>query len=90
MFQEWRDFLFLHGEVEVETIQRTLPSGLQGNTFEGKAYLGLSAFSCAMSIFAFCRVCQASRIFRSYTFGPASMIASNVPGIWFYGLDANQ
>lgn len=57
MFQKWRDFLFLHGVVEVETIQRTLPSGLQVDTFEGKAYLGLSAFSCAMSILAFCRVC---------------------------------
>lgn len=56
MFQKWRHLLFLHGEVEVGTIQRTLPPGLQVDTFEGKDYLGLILFHgrCPSSLFAEC------------------------------------
>jgi uncharacterized protein YqjF (DUF2071 family) len=44
MFQKRRELLFLHREVEVEAIPRTLPPGLQGNTFAGNAYLALTPF----------------------------------------------
>ena len=44
MRQRWDNLLFIHWEVDVQDLQKTLPSGLYVDTFEGKGYLGLVPF----------------------------------------------
>lgn len=56
MFQKWRDLLFLHGEVEVETIQRTLPPDFRWIPLKEKLIWAYPLFHgrCPSSLFAEC------------------------------------
>ena len=42
--QEWRDLTFMHWEVEVDKLTPHLPEGLDVDTFEGKAFIGVVPF----------------------------------------------
>lgn len=44
LYQTWRDVLFLHWDYPAERIQRSLPSGLSVDTFEGRAYMAVVPF----------------------------------------------
>lgn len=89
MRQRWEELLFLHWEVNQDLIQATLPEGLQVDTFEGNAYLGVVPFFMrgvrpsflpavpGISDFMECNL-------RTYVTGPEG------PGVWFYSLDCNQ
>ncbi len=45
MTQQWQELLFAHWAYEPEVVQRLLPSGVELDTFEGKAYIGLVPFN---------------------------------------------
>ncbi len=45
MRQEWRHLLFLHWRVEPRELARLLPEGLEVDTFEGAAWIGLVPFT---------------------------------------------
>ncbi len=45
MWQVWRSLLFLHWAVPASMIARLLPKGLEVDTFEGEAYVGLIPFT---------------------------------------------
>ena len=45
LYQRWQDLLFLHWEIDVAQAARRLPPGLTVDTFAGKTYAGLIAFS---------------------------------------------
>ena len=45
MTQQWQDLLFAHWAYEPDVVQRLLPSGVELDTFEGKAYVGLVPFT---------------------------------------------
>ncbi|MDP0501996.1 MAG: DUF2071 domain-containing protein [Verrucomicrobiota bacterium JB022] len=90
MYQRWVSILFAHWAIEPEEIQRTLPSGLQVDTYDSKAWLALVPF--------FMRDVQP-------TWAPAVPVISNFlelnvrtyvidaegkPAVWFYSLDCNQ
>ena len=45
MTQQWQDLLFAHWAYEPDVVQRLLPSGVELDTFEGKAYVGLVPFN---------------------------------------------
>lgn len=88
MRQSWRELLFLHWEVPAGTVQRSLPSGLSVDTFEGRAFVGLVPFAMrdvrpvwspsvpGLSHFLECNV-------RTYVHA-----GGENPGVWFYSLDA--
>jgi len=88
MAQSWRDLTFLHYSVEPEIIQRTLPPGLEVETFDGRAWVGLVPFWMTgirpppfpalpwLSNFPETNV-------RTYVHR-----AGKRPGVWFYSLDA--
>ncbi|MBA2368422.1 MAG: DUF2071 domain-containing protein [Candidatus Protochlamydia sp.] len=90
MDQKWRNLLFQHWEYDVAAIQSTLPPGLFVDTFEGKAYIGITPFSMegvkpkffpsipGLSNFLELNV-------RTYVYNE-----QGIPGVWFYSLDANQ
>lgn len=42
--QRWRDLLFLHWPISVEALRPLIPSGLEIDTFDGVAYIGLVPF----------------------------------------------
>lgn len=90
MRQQWRDLLFLHWDFSPEHVQRSLPAGLEVDTFDGRAWIGLVPFF-------MCRVRP-----RGLPAVPilSDFLELNVrtyvrdhhgrPGVWFYSLDCNQ
>ncbi|MFW6336254.1 MAG: YqjF family protein, partial [Phycisphaeraceae bacterium] len=90
MHQRWRDLLFLHWDVPAEIVAHTLPTGLEVDAFEAKAWLGIVPFRmegvrprglpAVPGISAFGEL-----NLRTYVVGP-----DGTPGVWFYSLDAHQ
>lgn len=88
MFQNWSELSFLHWTFPPEAIRPLLPPGLELDTFEGEAYVGLVPFTM-------------SRVRPTWSppFAPLSNFhETNVrtyvhyqgrdPGVWFFSLDA--
>ncbi|MCB0194346.1 MAG: DUF2071 domain-containing protein [Anaerolineae bacterium] len=90
MYQSWRDLLFLHWEYDAEAIQRTLPSGLTVDTFDGKAYLGIVPFFMRNVRPRFCPSVPGISNFMETNLRTYVFDARGVAGVWFYSLDANQ
>ncbi len=44
-YQEWNNALFMHWEVPIEILAECVPEDMQIDTFEGKAYISLVAFT---------------------------------------------
>ena len=90
LHQNWHHLLFLHWEVPPSELQALLPPGLDLDTFEGKAYVGLIPFTITGV--------------RAVLTPPLPWISSfhevNVrtyvhrkgadPGVWFFSLDASS
>jgi uncharacterized protein len=88
MFQRWLHLLFLHWVVDPEMVQRTLPPGLLVDTYEGKAWVGIVPFF-------MCHVRPVMLPFLSSNFLELNLRTyvkdqHEVPGVWFYSLDANH
>lgn len=90
MYQTWNDLLFIHWEIEQGELQLKLPDGLYVDTFNGKAYAGVTPFFLTdlrlpglpaipgISDFLELNV-------RTYVYNE-----DGLPGIWFFSLYANQ
>lgn len=88
MYQEWRHLLFVHWEVPAEPLRALLPPGLDLDTYEGRAYIGLVPFTMRgvrprglpsvpwLSNFHETNV-------RTYVHR-----GGRDPGVWFFSLDA--
>lgn len=90
MSQRWRDLLFLHWEYPVEQIQQTLPPGLQADTYNGKAYLGVVPFFMCDVRPRLLPAIPGISHFMELNLRTYVHDESGVPGVWFYSLDANQ
>lgn len=44
MVQHWTDLVFLHWPMDAAAVQRRLPTGVEVDTFDGKAWVGLIPF----------------------------------------------
>jgi len=87
MAQNWHDLLFAHWEVSVEKMHELLPRGLEIDTFESRAWIGVVPFRMSgvrlrgtpampgLSSFPELNV-------RTY------VTAGGKPGVWFFSLDA--
>ena len=90
MRQRWLHLLFIHWPFPPETVQKTLPDGLQVDTFNGNAWIGIVPF--------FMRGVRPVGL--PSVPGISNFLGLNLrtyvrdvrgrPGIWFYSLDANQ
>lgn len=85
MHQRWRDLLFLHFSCDPASIQALLPPGIEVDTFEGRAWVGLVPFR------------MEGVRFRGMPIGlafPETNVPTYVhregrePGVWFFSLDA--
>ena len=90
LFQSWRHLLFLHWRFDPAVIERTLPPGLEVQTFDGAAWIGIVPFFMhgvrPRRLPALPHVSRFLELnVRTYVTGPG-----RVPGIWFYSLDANR
>jgi uncharacterized protein len=89
LHQNWHHLLFLHWEVPPAELQALLPAGLDLDTFEGKAYVGLVPFTvtgvrAVMTpplpwISSFHEVNVRTYVHRN----------GSDPGVWFFSLDAS-
>jgi uncharacterized protein YqjF (DUF2071 family) len=83
--QTWRDLLFVHWAVPVETLRRLVPAPLSIDTFEGRAYVGLVPFTMHDVRLGPIRVADFLETnLRTYVH------AEGVPGVWFFSLDAQS
>ena len=90
MHQRWRDLLFMHWDLAPEVVQPTLPGGLEVDTFDGSAWLGIVPFRMEgvrpRGLPAVPGVSAFGELnLRTYVIGP-----DGTPGVWFYSLDAHQ
>ena len=88
-YQRWSDLTFLHWRVDREKLQALLPPPLEVDCYEGDAWLGLVPF-------------QMSRVrFRNIPALPwvskfpetnlrTYVLFGNVPGVWFFSLEASR
>src|SRR5688572_757702 len=89
MYQSWGKLLFMHWQTPPEALRRLIPGRLSIDTFDGKAWVGLTPFT----------IWDARPIFmlplpwlsdfhelnvRTYVH------LDGVPGVWFFSLDANS
>lgn len=90
MHQRWSDLLFIHWPVDCSALQKLLPEGLEVDTYNGQAYVGLVPF--AMHDIHPTGLMPLPRV--------SSLLECNVrtyvthggeePGVWFFSLDASS
>lgn len=93
MTMSWLDLLFAHWEVAAETLARRLPAGLELDTFDGRAFLGVVPFRME-------HVGPRGLAWLPGRLpGPRSFPELNIrtyvrreakPGVWFLSLDADD
>jgi uncharacterized protein len=90
MYQRWLHLLFLHWPISPEIIQATLPKGLQADTLDGNAWIGIvPLFMRGVRPARFPSVPGISN-FLELNFRTYVRDVTGRPGVWFYSLDANQ
>lgn len=90
LFQDWRRLLFLNWEYDPAEIQRTLPKGLEVDTFGGSAYLGIVPFElCRLRLNAGFRL-PLVRNFGEINVRTYVRDEGGNQGVWFYSLDAEN
>lgn len=79
--QTWRDLLFLHWEVPVADLRERVPSDLEIDTFEGRAFVGVVPFTMHRVRLgpAYLGTFLETNV-RTYVSG------GGVPGVWFLSL----
>jgi len=89
MRQQWLNLLFLHWGYPPETVQKTLPPGLEPDCFDGQAWVAVVPFfMCRVRPVGLPAVPMLSWFLelnvRTY------VRAGDQTGVWFYSLDCNQ
>ncbi|MEO0796867.1 MAG: DUF2071 domain-containing protein [Verrucomicrobiota bacterium] len=90
MYQRWESLLFLHWEIAAHRIQETLPTGLEVDTYDGKAFLGIVPFKMRQVRPRFLCSMPLMSNFLELNLRTYVRDRSGRPGVWFYSLDANQ
>jgi len=88
MVQNWRTVAFLHWKYDASALQRRLPRGLEVDTFDGSAWIGLVPFVInGLRIRSTPAIPWTSEFpetnVRTYVRGPGGE-----PGVWFFTLEA--
>ena len=89
MKQHWRDLAYIHFDYDPGVVQALLPPGLEVDTWNGRAWVGLIPFSMRRISFPLTPAVPYLGSFpevnvRTY------VIRDGVPGVWFFSLDINR
>lgn len=89
MRMNWEQLAFLHWRVAPELVERLLPSGLELDTFDGAAWIGVVPFLMtdvgARGLPGFPTTARFLELnVRTY------VIRNGKPGVWFFSLDAES
>lgn len=90
MHQRWAKLIFLHWRWDAAEIQRTLPSGLFVDTFQGDAWLAIVPFYMRGIRPRFCPPVPGISDFLELNVRTYVHDEQGRPGVWFYSLDCNQ
>jgi uncharacterized protein YqjF (DUF2071 family) len=89
MKQQWRDLAYIHWEYEPEVVQALLPAGIEVDTFDGKAWVGLIPFS--MRNISFPLIPPVPYLGSFPEVNVRTYVKRNgIPGVWFFSLDVNR
>ena len=89
MVQQWRDLAYVHWRYDSQVVAELLPEGLEVDTFDGSAWVGLIPFS--MRGIGLPRL-PAVPYFGSFPeINVRTYVRRNgIPGVWFFSLDVNR
>ncbi len=89
LIHEWSELALVHWRYPPAEVQRLLPPGLEVDTFDGSAWIGLVPFHCTIRPRAVPRVPWLSSFaemnVRTYVQGP-----NGEPAVWFISLEAQR
>jgi uncharacterized protein YqjF (DUF2071 family) len=88
MYQEWHHLLFLHWEVPAEPLRALLPAGLDLDTFDGRAFVGLVPFTMRNIRPRRCPTAPYLSNFHETNVRTYVHRGGCDPGVWFFSLDA--
>lgn len=90
MRQNWHHLLFLHWEISPNDLQGLLPAGLDLDTFEGKAFVGLIPFTMTGVRPVFTPPLPWASSFHEVNVRTYVHRGGRDPGVWFFSLDASS
>lgn len=88
MRQSWRHLGFLHWEVAAEALRPLVPNGLEIDTFEGRAYVGLVPFTMHGVRPTWAPALPALSRFHEVNVRTYVHLGGQEPGVYFFSLDA--
>lgn len=88
MYQTWSELLFLHWVIPAEQILPHLPPGLELDTFEGRAYVGLVPFTMTGVRPVWSPSVPPLSNFHETNVRTYVHYEGRNPGVWFFSLDA--
>lgn len=89
MLQQWRDLTYVHWRFDPAVVRSLLPSGVDVDTFDGSAWVGLIPFSMRdISVPGLPAIPYLGSFpevnVRTY------VRCNGIPGVWFFSLDVNR
>jgi uncharacterized protein YqjF (DUF2071 family) len=88
MRQLWRHLGFLHWSIAADAIARVLPPGLEVDTFDGAAYVGIVPFTIPLTRAAGWPRAPLAPAFHELNLRTYVHRGGREPGVWFFSLDA--
>ena len=88
MHQSWRHLGFLHWEVAAEALRRLVPKGLEIDTFEGRAFVGLVPFTMHGVRPTWAPALPGLSRFHEVNVRTYVHLGGREPGVYFFSLDA--
>jgi uncharacterized protein YqjF (DUF2071 family) len=88
--QDWWDLLFLHWEVPVSVVRPLVPSSLDVDTFEGRAFVGLIPFTMTGVRPVLTPPVPLLSRFHEVNVRTYVHRGGVDPGVWFFSLDASS
>ncbi|CAA9288078.1 MAG: Vng1746c [uncultured Chloroflexi bacterium] len=90
MRQNWRSLLFLHWEVPVDVLRPLVPAQLSIDTFEGRAYIGVTPFVVRDARPRLLPAVPGLSDFNELNVRTYVHYGGRDPGVWFFSLDASN
>lgn len=89
MRQTWADLAYLHVDYDPDVVQRLLPEGLEVDTFDGRAWVGLIPFS--MRDIGVPKLPAVPYLGSFPEINVRTYVTrGGVPGVWFFSLDVSR